>query len=75
MKIIIVLMFVIFATTAAYGEVYKWEDSNGMHFTDNALSIPQKYREKVLEKTRQDGHIQQSTQTNSTDISITRRGG
>ncbi len=62
MKIIILLMLVMFAATTAYGEVYKWEDANGMHFTDNALSIPQKYREKVLGETRQDSRIQQSTQ-------------
>lgn len=62
MRVVILFMLVTFAATAAYGEVYKWQDENGMHFTDNALSIPQKYREKVLGETRQDSRIQQSTQ-------------
>ena len=62
MRVVILFMLVMFAATAAYGEVYKWQDGNGMHYTDNALSIPQKYREKVLEETRQDSQIQQSLQ-------------
>lgn len=62
MRAVILFMLVTFAATAAYGEVYKWEDENGMHFTDNPFSIPQKYREKVLGETRQDSRIQQSTQ-------------
>jgi len=33
-------------TTVANAEIYKWEDANGVHFTDNASSVPEKYREK-----------------------------
>lgn len=62
MRAVILFMLVTFAATAAYGEVYKWEDENGMHFTDNPFSIPKKYREKVLGETRQESQIKQSTQ-------------
>jgi len=43
-----------------YAETYKWEDANGMHFTDNASSIPEKFREKVLDEARKDNPDQQS---------------
>jgi len=62
MRVVIIFLLVTFAATAAYGEVYQWQDENGMHFTDNAFSIPQKYREKVLRETRQDGQTQRSSQ-------------
>ena len=53
------LAFLLFITTsAAYGETYKWKDSNGMHFTDNAASIPPQYREKVLEEARENNPAQ-----------------
>jgi hypothetical protein len=28
--------------------MYKWEDSNGVHFSDNPASIPGKYRNKAI---------------------------
>jgi cation transport ATPase len=33
--------------------VYKWEDANGMHYTDSPGSVPEKYREKVYAETRE----------------------
>lgn len=62
MKKIILLMLAMFVSTVAYGEVYKWQDENGMHFTDNPLSIPKKYRDKVFADTPQNSQIQHSTQ-------------
>jgi hypothetical protein len=36
--------------TSACAETYKWVDDQGsMHFTDNANSIPKKYRKQALE--------------------------
>jgi len=35
-----------------FAETYKWEDANGVHYSDNASSVPEKYRAKVLEETR-----------------------
>lgn len=48
-KRVILLYVVLIATTLANAETYKWEDANGMHFTDNASSIPSQYRQKALE--------------------------
>jgi len=31
-----------------YAETYKWEDANGPHYTDNAASVPEKFRDKVF---------------------------
>lgn len=47
MRIIITLIFLAVAT-ASYADTYKWEDENGIHFTENANSIPKKYRAKAL---------------------------
>jgi hypothetical protein len=30
-------------TSAASAEVYRWEDADGMHFTDDSSSVPEKY--------------------------------
>jgi ATP-dependent Zn protease len=38
-------MFII--TSVASAEVYKWEDTEVMYFTDNPSSVPEEYREKV----------------------------
>jgi hypothetical protein len=43
----------ILLTSVASAEVYKWEDANGMHYTDSPGSVPEKYREKVYEETRE----------------------
>lgn len=44
MKTIINLMLLALLSTVANAETYKWEDANGIHFTDNASSVPEKYR-------------------------------
>ncbi len=48
MKSSLFLCFLLIATSLVYAETYKWEDANGMHFTDNPTSIPEKYRAKAL---------------------------
>lgn len=47
MKRFIVVVLVLSATSAL-ADTYKWEDANGMHFTDNLNSVPKKYRKKAL---------------------------
>jgi hypothetical protein len=53
MKCIPILIALFLITSAARAEVYKWEDSTGVHFTDNPFSVPEKYREKVYAETSQ----------------------
>jgi cation transport ATPase len=43
----------VFLTSAASAEVYRWEDANGMNFTDNFSSVPEKYREKSSAETNE----------------------
>lgn len=52
MRTILVILFLILSCSFALGETYKWVDANGMHFTDNPESIPNKYREKVIGEAR-----------------------
>lgn len=35
-------------TSIASAEIYKWEDANGIHISDNPSSMPEKYREKIF---------------------------
>ena len=53
LKTLILLSILALFTSIASAEVYKWKDENGMHFTDSPASVPEKYREKVYEETRQ----------------------
>jgi len=52
MKIIIVFLVLALLSTVACAETYKWEDANGVHYTDNASSVPEKYREKHIPETK-----------------------
>jgi len=47
LKISIILYIVLIITPVASAEVYRWEDANGINFTDNSSSVPEKYREKL----------------------------
>jgi hypothetical protein len=50
MRILIMLTGVMIMVAAADASTYEWTDSQGgMHFTDNAKSIPAKYRNKARE--------------------------
>jgi aconitase B len=50
----IIMMFILALSTASSAATYKWEDAEGMHFTENANSIPKKYRSKALAEARGD---------------------
>ena len=47
MKTLIIIYLVVLFAPFASAEVYRWEDENGMNFTDDPASVPEKYREKV----------------------------
>jgi hypothetical protein len=49
-KMFTVLTIVACSFGTVLAETYKWEDNQGMHFTDNPESIPLKYREKLLKR-------------------------
>ncbi|MEW6376050.1 MAG: DUF4124 domain-containing protein [Thermodesulfobacteriota bacterium] len=50
MKDIFFILLLLFTTELSYAEVYKWVDEKGgVHFTDDFLQIPEKYR-PVIEK-------------------------
>lgn len=52
MKTVIVLYTFVIVTFVASAEVYKWKNTNGMHFTDNPVSVPERIREKAYDETR-----------------------
>lgn len=51
MKTVIILYMLVLLTSVASADVYTWEDANGLNFTDNASSIPEKYRKKLHTET------------------------
>jgi len=51
LQIAIILYTLTCLVSFSSAEVYKWEDANGVHLTDNASSVPEKYREKVYAET------------------------
>ncbi|HKZ17154.1 MAG TPA: DUF4124 domain-containing protein, partial [Geobacteraceae bacterium] len=53
MKFVLILTSLLLAASIACAETYKWEDADGVHFTDNANSIPEQYRATVIEEARQ----------------------
>lgn len=50
MKLIFKIICLLAMSSISCAEVYKWEDANGMHFTDNPNSIPSKYRAKAYQE-------------------------
>ncbi len=43
-----IMVVLLFASVGRTGEVWKWVDERGVvHFTDNADSVPEKYREHI----------------------------
>lgn len=46
--------FLVLLASAAYCDTYKWEDMNGVHFTDNPESIPKKYKSKSIAEAKED---------------------
>jgi len=51
-KVIFLYMLVIF-TADASAEVFRWEDANGIHLTDDASALPETYRAKVVAESRE----------------------
>jgi len=52
LKAYIILLILVLHSSLLYAETYKWEDSTGIHYSDNASSVPERYRAKVFEETR-----------------------
>jgi len=46
--------FLVLLASTAYCDTYRWEDKNGIHFTDNPESIPKKYKNKSIAEARED---------------------
>jgi len=44
------LSILVTAPSTILAETYKWEDSKGIHYSDNAASVPEKYRDKTLDE-------------------------
>lgn len=47
MKTVIIIYLLVLLAPVAGAEIYRWEDENGMNFTDDPSSVPEKYRKKV----------------------------
>jgi DNA anti-recombination protein RmuC len=46
--VLLITAILLFASTARTDEVLKWVDERGVvHFTDNAASVPEKYRKQI----------------------------
>lgn len=41
----------ILLTSVASAEIFRWEDANGINFTDDSSSVPEKYRENRFAET------------------------
>lgn len=54
MKTAIIVCMLVLLTSVASAEIYSWEDENGINFTDEASSVPEKYREKFFAKDAKD---------------------
>lgn len=46
-----ILLFSIISLPAKAGDVYSWEDKNGMHFVDDPSKVPAKYRNQMKSDT------------------------
>ena len=48
MKRIFFVLLVLFVAKLSFGEVYKWvDDKGGVHFTDDLIQIPEKFRPQI----------------------------
>jgi len=47
-RILIIILFFLFISEISLAEIFKWVDEKGVvHFTDDILQVPEKYRSKV----------------------------
>lgn len=47
MRIVLIFISLLVLNSISYAETYKWEDSTGIHYTDNPASVPIQYRSKT----------------------------
>jgi hypothetical protein len=65
LKTMVILYMLVLLTSIASAEVYRWEDANGIHFTDDSSTLPERYTAKdVAEGSQQSGTM--ARQANST---------
>ena len=66
-KILIVIIFTVFISQISFTEVYKWVDEKGViHFTDDVLQVPEKYRPKAEKMELQEGKEESKGEGDST---------
>jgi len=47
-RILIIILFFLFLSEISFAEIFKWVDEKGVvHFTDDILQVPEKYRSKT----------------------------
>jgi len=49
---VIILHLLVLLSSVASADVYTWEDANGLNFTDNSSSMPERHREKLYPETK-----------------------
>ena len=49
---LLLIYILFFLSSAVSAEVYKWEDAESMHFTDDPSSVPKEYHDNVYAETR-----------------------
>jgi len=47
---VLLLLGVLAPQTTIAGDIYSWEDANGVHFVDSLENVPKEYRSKVIER-------------------------
>ena len=66
-RILIIILFILFISEISFAEVYKWVDENGVvHFTDDILQIPEKYRPKTEKMVLPEGKEETKSEGEST---------
>ena len=53
-KLLISVLPLVLLANTGFCQTYRWEDKNGVNFTDNVESIPKKYRNKSIAEARDD---------------------
>jgi len=68
-KTVVIFYMLVMLTSSASAEVYRWEDANGIHFTDDASTLP----ERFLEKDAAEGNRQSGAVDRRVNLAITRQ--
>lgn len=73
-RVLIIILFFLFISEISFAEIFKWVDGKGVvHFTDDLLQVPEKYRSKAkkmelpegIEETKAEG---ESTPKNKEEV-------